>query len=119
MDFLSFLILLVISAVVAAVLHFGLKYYVVPGLGSYFGKVAVGWIGARLGSPVFGHWWAGVNRGDLYYVPAILGALALLGLAADVPKTFAGDGRSRGAWPPAGLEKRKLCAASAGLPGSW
>jgi uncharacterized membrane protein YeaQ/YmgE (transglycosylase-associated protein family) len=94
MDFVSFLILLVISAVVAAVLHFGLKYYAVPGPGSYFGKVVVGWIGARLGSPVFGHWWEGLNRGDLYYVPAILGSLALLVLAIDVVKTWGTIGKT-------------------------
>lgn len=94
MDFASFLILLVISAVVAAVLHFGLKYYLVPGLSSYFGKVVVGWIGARLGSPVLGHWWEGLNRGDLYYVPAVLGSLALLVLAIDVVKTLGSVGRA-------------------------
>ena len=30
MDFISFLILLIISVVVAAILHYGLKYYVTP-----------------------------------------------------------------------------------------
>jgi len=94
MDFVNFLILLVISAVVAAVLHYGLKYYVVPGLGSYFGKVVVAWIGARLGSPVLGHWWEGLNRGDLYYVPAILGSLALLVLVVDVVKTLGSIGKA-------------------------
>jgi uncharacterized membrane protein YeaQ/YmgE (transglycosylase-associated protein family) len=88
MDFVSFLILLVISAVVAAVLHFGLKYYVVPGLASYFSKIVIGWIGAWLGSPVFGHWWEGVNYQQVYFIPAILGSLALLLLVVDVVKTF-------------------------------
>ena len=90
MDFVSFLILLVISAVVAAVLHFGLKYYVIPGLASYFSKIVIGWIGAWLGSPVFGHWWEGVNYQQVYFIPAILGSLALLVLAIDVVKTFRG-----------------------------
>ena len=31
MDFISFLILLVISVVVSGILHYGLKYYVTPG----------------------------------------------------------------------------------------
>ena len=104
MDFLSFLILLVISAVVSAVLHFGFKYYVVSGLGSYFGKVAVGWIGARLGSPVLGHWWAGVQYGEVYFVPAILGSVGLLVLAIDIAQTMRsvpGAGRSAGAGPKA------------------
>jgi uncharacterized membrane protein YeaQ/YmgE (transglycosylase-associated protein family) len=88
MDFVSFLILLVISAVVAAVLHFGLKYYVVPGLASYFSKIVIGWVGAWLGSPVFGHWWEGVNYQQVYFIPAILGSLALLVIVVDVVKTF-------------------------------
>jgi hypothetical protein len=33
MDFLSFLMLLVISVVGSAVLHFGVKFYVIPGVG--------------------------------------------------------------------------------------
>jgi uncharacterized membrane protein YeaQ/YmgE (transglycosylase-associated protein family) len=90
MDFVSFLILLVISVVVAGVLHFGLKYYVIPGLASYFSKIVIGWIGAWLGSPVFGHWWAGVSYEQVYFVPAILGSLALLVLAVDLVKTLAG-----------------------------
>lgn len=88
MDFVSFLILLVISAVVAAVLHHGLKFYVVPGLGSYLGKIALGWIGAWLGSPVLGHWWEGLNRGSVYYVPAILGSAVALLIAIDLVKTL-------------------------------
>ncbi len=96
MDFISFLILLVISVVVSGVLHFGLKYYVVPGLTSYFGKVVVGWIGAWLGSPVLGHWWEGLNRGEVYYIPAILGSLALVVLAVDVVKTFGGSAQPAG-----------------------
>jgi uncharacterized membrane protein YeaQ/YmgE (transglycosylase-associated protein family) len=90
MDFVSFLILLVISVVVAGVLHFGLKYYVIPGLASYFSKIVIGWIGAWLGSPVFGHWWGGVNYQEVYIIPAILGSLALLVLAVDLVKTLGG-----------------------------
>lgn len=89
MDFTSFLVLLVISAVVSAVLHFGLKYYVIPGLSSYFSKVVIGWIGAWLGSPVLGHWPGGLRYEEVYYIPAILGALALLVLAVDLVKSCA------------------------------
>jgi uncharacterized membrane protein YeaQ/YmgE (transglycosylase-associated protein family) len=99
MDFVSFLILLVISAVVSAGLHFGLKYYVIPGLASYFSKIVIGWIGAWLGSPVFGHWWEGVNYQQVYLVPAILGSLALLVLAVDLVKTVGGVPKAPG--PPA------------------
>ncbi len=87
MDFISFLILLVISIGVSGALHFGLNYYGIPGLGSYFSKVVIGWVGAWLGSPVLGHWWEGLNRGEVYYVPAILGSLALVVLAVDLTRT--------------------------------
>ena len=56
MDFISFLILLVISVVVSGILHYGLNYYVTPGFWSFCSKVAVGWLGAWIGSPVIGHW---------------------------------------------------------------
>ena len=90
MDFISFLILLIIAAVVAAVLHYGLKYYLIPGLGSYLSKVVIGWIGAWLGSPVFGNWFEGVCYGEVYIIPAVLGSLALLVLIVDAGKTFVG-----------------------------
>jgi uncharacterized membrane protein YeaQ/YmgE (transglycosylase-associated protein family) len=89
MDFLSFLILLVISIVVSFVLHNLLKYYVTPGLSSFFGKIVIGWLGAWLGSPVFGHWFPGLAYQEVYIIPAILGAFAALVLAVDVLKSFA------------------------------
>jgi uncharacterized membrane protein YeaQ/YmgE (transglycosylase-associated protein family) len=99
MDFMSFLILLVISAVVSAALHFGLKYYVTPGLASYFSKIVIGWIGAWLGSPVFGHWLEGAKYQQIYIIPAILGSVAILVLAVDVTKTL---GRASSAEPKTG-----------------
>ncbi len=87
MDFGSFLVLLVISLVVSAVLHYGFKFYVRGGTVSFLSKVIIGWIGAWLGSPVFGNWWAGLNYGQVYYVPAILGSLAMLVLVIDCVKT--------------------------------
>jgi hypothetical protein len=38
MGFISFLILLIISVVVSAILHYGLKYYVTPGFWSFCSK---------------------------------------------------------------------------------
>lgn len=90
MSFASFLILLVISIVVSAILHFGLKYYVTPGLWSFCSKIVVGWIGAWLGSPVLGHWWPGLQFEEVYYIPAILGSTALLILAVDLTKMVSG-----------------------------
>jgi len=90
MDFVSFLVLLVISVVVSGVLHFGLKYYVTPGFWWFCSKVVVGWIGAWLGSPVLGHWWPGVAYGEVYMVPAVLGCAAVLVVAVDVAKMVVG-----------------------------
>ena len=101
MDFISFLILLVISVVVSGILHFGLKYHVVPGLRSFFGKLVLGWIGAWLGSPVFGSWFEGLNYSGVYYIPAILGSLALIVLAVDVVNTFGGSTKPAEQSPPA------------------
>jgi uncharacterized membrane protein YeaQ/YmgE (transglycosylase-associated protein family) len=86
MDFISFLILLIISVVVSAVLHFILKFYIIPGWRSYLSKVCIGWVGAWLGSPVLGYWW--LNYQQVYIVPAILGALAILVLAVAIIKTW-------------------------------
>ncbi len=90
MSFASFLILLVISIVVSAILHFGLKYYVTPGLWSFCSKIVVGWIGAWFGSPVLGHWWPGLQFEEVYYIPAILGSAAVLILAVDLTKMVSG-----------------------------
>jgi uncharacterized membrane protein YeaQ/YmgE (transglycosylase-associated protein family) len=87
MDFIAFLILLIISVVVSAVLHYGFKYYVTPGIWSFCSKVVVGWIGAWLGSPVFGYWphrIPSLQHGDIWVIPAILGALALIIVAVDL-----------------------------------
>lgn len=96
MDFTSFLILLIISIVVAAILHYGLRYYVTPGLGSFCSKIIIGWVGAWLGSPVLGHWWEGLNYGQIYYVPAILGSLGTLVFAVDIVKTCSAVGKGGG-----------------------
>ena len=87
MDFGSFLVLLVISIVVSAVLHYVLKFYVRAGTSSFVSKVIIGWIGAWLGSPVLGHWWEGLNYGQVYIVPAILCCAAVLVLVVDCVKT--------------------------------
>ena len=88
MDFVSFLILLVISVVVSGILHFILKYYIIPGWCSYFSKVCIGWVGAWLGSPLFGHWWLHYEK--VFIVPAILGSLAILVFMVDFVKTKRG-----------------------------
>jgi uncharacterized membrane protein YeaQ/YmgE (transglycosylase-associated protein family) len=89
MNFISFLILLVISVAVSAILHYGLNYYVTPGVWSFCSKLVVGWIGAWLGSPVFGYWpheFPLLGYGNVWFIPAILGSLAALVLAIDLVK---------------------------------
>ena len=76
MSFLSFLILLGIGVIVAAVYHFVLHYRFLDGVDSFFAKIAVGWFGAWLGSPVFGFWW--YKYENIYVVPAILGSVAAI-----------------------------------------
>ncbi len=88
MDFISFLILLIISIVIAAIMHYGFKYHVRPGFDSFVSKVVFGWIGAWLGSPVFGHWFNGLTYENVYIIPAILGCLALLIVMGDLALTF-------------------------------
>ncbi len=94
MDFISFLILTVIAAVVAAIAHYGLKYYVVSGTASYLSKVVIAWLGAWLGSPVFGHWFPPVAYENVYIIPAVLGSAAVLILVVDVARTFGTGGES-------------------------
>ena len=86
MDFTSFLVLLAISVVVSWVLHFGFKYYVTPGWWSFASKVVVGWFGAWLGSPIFGHWPPDLQYRGIFFIPAAIGALAILLLAIDLVK---------------------------------
>ena len=88
MDFISFLILLIISVVVSAILHYGLKYYVRPTFDSFITKVIFGWLGAWLGSPVLGYWFSGLAYENVYIIPAILGSLAVLVLMGDLALTF-------------------------------
>ncbi|MFA3783263.1 GlsB/YeaQ/YmgE family stress response membrane protein [Melioribacteraceae bacterium 4301-Me] len=87
MSFISFLILLVISIVVSAILHFAFNYYVRPGVNSFISKIIFGWIGAWLGTPVFGKWFEGLNYEEVYIIPAILGSISILILLVDWVKS--------------------------------
>ncbi len=88
MDFLSFLILLIISVVIAGIMHYGFKYRVRPGFDSFISKVVFGWIGAWLGSPVLGYWFSGIAYENVYIIPAILGCLAILVVMGDLALTY-------------------------------
>ena len=89
MSFISFLILLIISVVVSAILQYGLKYYVTPGFWSFCFKVVLGYVGAWLGSPVLGYWPHVVpflHYENIWFIPAILGSLAVLAVAVELDR---------------------------------
>lgn len=92
MSFFSFLVLLGIGVIVAAVLHYGLRYRFLDGIDAAFAKVALGWVGAWLGSPVFGYW--SYKFQDVYIVPAVLGSITVVMLNVvawkAMAKVFAG-----------------------------
>jgi len=52
-------------------------------------KWIAGWIGAWLGSPVFGHWGLGFNVENVYIIPALLGGFALAFLVTAAMKAEA------------------------------
>ncbi len=73
MTFASFLTLLIISLIVATVVHYAIRYRVLDGADGFFWKWIVGWIGAWVASPVLGHWFAGVALFGVYVIPAFVG----------------------------------------------
>ncbi len=88
MGFEGFFTLLVVSAVVSGVLHYGLKYYVTAGTWSFVSKCVIGYVGATLGAYFFGSW--GYAFGGVSIIPAIFGSAATLIVVIDVIKIMAG-----------------------------
>ncbi len=74
MHFLSFLILLILSALAAAVLHWLIRYRLLTGIDGFFAKWIAAWIGAWLGPAVAGHWFGSVILWNIYIIPALTGA---------------------------------------------
>jgi uncharacterized membrane protein YeaQ/YmgE (transglycosylase-associated protein family) len=72
MSFSAFLTLLVLGLIGSFVLHTFVRDRVLAGLDGFVCKWIVGWIGAWLGSPVFGYW--GIHVENIYIIPAVLGA---------------------------------------------
>ena len=101
MSLLSFLVLLLIGAVVAVVYHNVLRYRFLEGNEALFGKLILGWFGAWLGSPVLGHWFWKIE--NVYVVPAILGAIAAIHLNILMWKALA----KLASMQPAATEEKK------------
>jgi uncharacterized membrane protein YeaQ/YmgE (transglycosylase-associated protein family) len=76
MPFPSFLVLLILSAIAAAVVHWGFRYRLFIGIDGFIGQWIVAWLGAWLGPTVLGHWFDSAMLANIYILPAFLGALA-------------------------------------------
>jgi uncharacterized membrane protein YeaQ/YmgE (transglycosylase-associated protein family) len=101
MSLLSFVVLTLIGAIVAVAYHHVIRYRFLEGNDAAFGKLIVGWIGAWVGSPVFGHWLWRIE--NVYVVPAILGAIAAIHLFVLTGKALAKVASMR----PAAMEQKK------------
>jgi len=87
MSFLPFLILTLIGAVIAVAYHNVIRYRFLEGHDALSWKLIIGWLGAWLGSPVFGHWFWKVE--NVYIVPAMLGAITTIHLTVLTGKALA------------------------------
>jgi uncharacterized membrane protein YeaQ/YmgE (transglycosylase-associated protein family) len=87
MSLLSFVVLTLIAAIVAVAYHYVNRYRLLEDIDAVFGKLIVGWVGAWLGSAVFGHWLWRIE--NVYVVPAILGAIATVHLSVLMGKALA------------------------------
>jgi uncharacterized membrane protein YeaQ/YmgE (transglycosylase-associated protein family) len=76
MPFLSFLVLLILSVVAAAVLHWVFRYRLLSGIDGFLGQWMVAWVGAWLGPAVLGHWFDSFMLWNIYILPALIGAFA-------------------------------------------
>ena len=101
MSLLSFLVLTLISAVVAVAYHNVIRYRFLEGNDALIGKLIVGWFGAWLASPVFGHWLWKIE--NVYVVPGILGAIATIHMTVLTAKSLARIASMR----PAMTEEKK------------
>jgi uncharacterized membrane protein YeaQ/YmgE (transglycosylase-associated protein family) len=76
MPFLSFLVLLILSAIAAAILHWGFRYRLFNKIDGFIGQWMVAWLGAWLGPAVLGHWFDSAMLAGIYTLPALIGAFA-------------------------------------------
>jgi uncharacterized membrane protein YeaQ/YmgE (transglycosylase-associated protein family) len=101
MSLLSFVVLTLLGAIVAVAYHYVIRSRFLEDSDAVFGKLIVGWVGAWLGSAVFGHWLWRIE--NVYVVPAILGAIVAVQLIILTGKALAKFASMR----PAVIEERK------------
>lgn len=84
MDFLPFVYITVIAIIFSLIMRYAIKSRLIAG---YPTELILAWLGAWLGSPVFGHWWKDViEHEDVHFIPAIIGVFAALFLAKGVER---------------------------------
>ncbi len=76
MSFLPFLMLLILSAFAAAIVHWVCRYRLFNGFDGFVGQWIVAWVGAWIGPSVIGHWAGAVMLWHIYIIPALIGAFA-------------------------------------------
>lgn len=86
MSFLSFLILLILSAFAAAIMHWVIRYRVFQGFDGFVGEWVLAWVGAWIATPVLGHWFGSVMLWQIYIIPALIGAFVGAYLDAAIGK---------------------------------
>jgi uncharacterized membrane protein YeaQ/YmgE (transglycosylase-associated protein family) len=74
MNFPEFVVLLILSLIASAVVHYLFRYRYLEGFDGFLSKWVAGWVGAWIGQPVFGHWWFRIE--GVWVIPALLGAFA-------------------------------------------
>ncbi len=80
-DIFAFLYLLAVAVAVSLIMYYAFKIKV-PG--RYLASLIWAWIGAWIGTPVFGKWFEIISytnyqtKASVYIVPAIIGAIVLL-----------------------------------------
>ncbi len=92
MEFSQFLVMMVVSVSVSAVLHYGLSYYAVPGTKSFWGKIVIGYLGAMWAGSLIGNWEfvPGLTIASVPIVPAMLGSRGMIVFAVDATETLKG-----------------------------
>src|SRR5271169_3871848 len=76
MSFASFVVLLTVSGIAGAIVHWVFRYRLFKGIDGCLAQWMVAWVGAWLGPAVVGHWFDSAMVANIYIIPAFLGALA-------------------------------------------